>query len=153
MIVGSVLVILFALFFFVRKNAGPTFLAIIAGLSVYSLFHQMFTDFIVSIFPAAPANLVNQCLYIAFILIFPLILYFRSSRGNIAGLFRLINAGVLAILLTSLLSDSLATYFAFDVIARDIADFVEKAKGIVVLVGVIFAYIEILFYRKPPLEK
>lgn len=147
MIVGSVLVVLFALFLFVKKHAGPALLAIIAGLSVYALFGPWFVETIVHFFPNASAVITEQALYFALVAVFPLLLYFRSGRGGMGGLLRLIQAAVFAIILTALMSDLLASFFAFDVIARDIANFIADIQGIVVLVGVIFAYVDILFYR------
>lgn len=149
MIVLCALIVLFAIFFFGRKHAGPAYLAVIAGLAVYQLFGPNLVNIVTSIAPSAHATTVEQILYLILIIFFPLLLYFRSDRGGLHGLLRLLEAGIFAILVTALISDPLASLFGFDAMAREIANFVADIQGYVVLVGIAAAYIDILFYRKP----
>ena len=63
------------------------------------------------------------------------------------GLLRLIEAGIFALLMTSLLAEPLAYFFQFDGLSHQIADFVRSIEGYIVLAGVATAYIDILFIR------
>jgi hypothetical protein len=148
MIVISALVILFAIFFLVRKHAGPAHLAVIAGLSVYGLFGPQFTSFIAHVAPSVSIDTVDQALYLALVLFSPLILYFRSEHGGLSGLLRFVEAGIFALLLTALISEPLSQFFEFDVIAREIATAIAGVEGYVVLAGIAAAYLDILLYHK-----
>jgi hypothetical protein len=148
MIVICALIIFFAIFFLVRKHAGPAHLAMIAGLSVFTLFHTQFADLLHRLIPTAPIETLEQALYLLLIVFFPLLLYFRSARGGLSGLLRLVEAAIFAILLTALISDPLSRFFEFDVIARQIADFIASIEGYIVLAGIVSAYLDILLYHK-----
>jgi hypothetical protein len=148
MIVICAFVIFFALFFLVRKHAGPAHLAMIAGLSVNTLFGPQLLDLVAHFFPEAHLATVAQAVYLTLILFFPLLLYLRSARGGLSGLLRLIESAIFAALLTALISDSLAQFFEFDVIARQIADFIKSIEGYIVLAGIVSAYLDILLYHK-----
>ena len=148
MIVIATLIIFFGLFWIVKKHPGPAILAVIAGISVYTLFNPLLISVIHNFFPDAPDDIIRECLYLSFVVFFPIILYLRSERRRITGLIRIIEAGVLSILIATLLSGTLASHFSFDVIARDIADFIAGIEGIIVIIAVIVAYLDILLYRK-----
>ena len=148
MIILITLVALFVLFFFVRHHTGPAHLAMIAGLSVYELFGVQFSEWIHSFATGMPLDLIKTIVYVALILVFPLILYLRSSRGGMSGILRISEAALFSALLTSLLSATLAKYISFDGLATQISSFISSIEGTIVLVGIASAYFDILLYHK-----
>ncbi len=148
MIIFINLVALFVLFFFVRHHTGPAHLAMIAGLSVYELFGVQFSEWIHSFATGMPLDLIKTIVYVALILVFPLILYLRSSRGGMSGILRIVEAALFSALLTSLLSATLAKYISFDGLATQISSFISSIGGTIVLVGIASAYFDILLYHK-----
>lgn len=148
MIILITLVALFVLFFFVRHHTGPAHLAMIAGLSVYELFGVQFSEWIHSFATGMPLDLIKTIVYVALILVFPLILYLRSSRGGMSGILRIAEAALFSALLTSLLSATLAKYISFDGLATQISSFISSIEGTIVLVGIASAYFDILLYHK-----
>lgn len=150
MIVLAVLVALFVLFFLVKKHAGPAHLAVIAGLSVYSMCGEQITDWLSSIIPSAANDIIGAAVYIALVAAFPILLYIRSPRGGLGGIFHLVEAAIFAIVLTSLLAPVLAEFFTFDTLAEQIAGAIRNYEGPIVVVGVISAYVDILIYRSHP---
>ena len=72
MVIIVTLVALFVLFFFVRHHTGPAHLAMIAGLSVYEMFGNQFADWIHKLATNVPLDLIQTCVYVALILVFPL---------------------------------------------------------------------------------
>ena len=148
MILIAVLVALFVVFFFIRHHFGPSLLAVIAGLSVYEMFGVNFADWIHKLLSAIPLEVIQSGLYIALILVFPLLLYVRSSRGGMFGILRIAEAAVLATILAALLSGTIAKYLPFDTISTQISNFITSIKGPLVLVGVLAAYFDIMMYHE-----
>ena len=149
MVIIITLAALAFLFFAVRKHTGPAYLAMIAGLSVYEMFGRDFADWLRQLSINLPADTLDMIIYALLILVFPLILYFHSSRGGMTGLLRLAEAAIFAVLMTSLLAEPLSYFFQFDGLSHQIAAFVKSIEGYIVLVGVVTAYIDILFIRRP----
>ena len=147
MILIALLVGLFVLFFFIRHHSGPAHLAMIAGLSVYSMFGVNFADWIHKLLSGFPLEVIQSAIYVALILIFPLLLYLRSSRGGMSGILRIAEAAVFAILLTALLSSTVAKYLSFDAISVQVSNFITSIEGPLVLVGVLTAYFDIMMYH------
>ena len=77
----------------------------------------------------------------------PLILYIRSGKSGLFGVMRIIEAVIFALLLTVLIADPLASLFSFDNTARDVANWIEGIRGVLMVVGVIFAYVDVMFFR------
>ena len=148
MVLIALLIALFVLFFFIRHHIGPALLAMIAGLSVYEMFGVDFTKWIHQLLSAIPVEVVQSGVFVALILVFPFLLYLRSSHDSLFGILRIVEAAAIAMLLTVLLSSTIAKYLSFDTIAIQISNFISSIKGILVLVGVLFAYFDILVYRK-----
>ena len=148
MVLIALLIALFVLFFFIRHHIGPALLAMIAGLSVYEMFGVDFAKWIHQLLSAIPVEVVQSGVFVALILVFPFLLYLRSSHDSLFGILRIVEAAAIAMLLTVLLSSTIAKYLSFDTIAIQISNFISSIKGILVLVGVLFAYFDILVYRK-----
>ena len=147
MVIIATLVILFLIFFLLKHHTGPAHLAMIAGLSVYDMFGVQFADWLHQNIPNIPLDVIKTILYLAFILVFPLLMYLRSRRGGLRGILRIIEAAIFAIIMTALLAAPLAKYLPFDTLSGQIATFIANIEGPLVLVGIISAYIDILFYR------
>lgn len=147
MVIIITLVALFLVFFFFKRHSGPAHLAMIAGLSVYEMFGVQFASWIHKFFAQVPIDLIQTIIYLALILAFPLLLYLRSRHGGLSGLMRIIEAALFSAIMTALLSATLAKYVPFDGLATQISKFISTIEGPIVLVGVISAYIDIMFYR------
>jgi hypothetical protein len=149
MVIIITLAFLLLVFFCVKKHTGPAHLAMIAGLSVYELFGRQFAESVHNLAEGSDLHLIEVIIYVALILIFPLLLYFRSARGGLHGLLRLAEAVIFAALLTSLLAASLAEFLPFDTLARDLAAFIKDIEGYIIIIGILSAYLDILLYHSP----
>lgn len=150
MVIIAALIALFALFFLVKKHAGPAHLAVIAGLSVYEMFGKNLADWLNTMFPAAPLDLLEIIIYLALVAGFPLLLYLRSPRGGLGGIIHILDAAIFAIVLTALIAPALAHFFTFDSLATNISDIISAYEGWVVLAGIVTAYLDILIYKGHP---
>lgn len=147
MVIIATLIVLFITFFFIRHHVGPAHLATIAGLSVYEMFGTDFASWIHKLLETVPLEYIQTGVYVALILVFPLILYIHSSHGGLYGLLRVAEAGVFAAILTALLSSTLAHYLPFDSLAVQISTFIKSIEGPLVLTGVLSAYFDIMLYH------
>ena len=147
MVLAVTLAIFLLMFFLLRKNSGAAVLAMIAGLAVYEMFGLDLAAQIFVWFPDWNQWIIEKVIYFVLILGFPLLLYARTGRGGLHGLLRLVHTIVVAIFLTALLAQPLSEIFAFDDLARDIAAWIDSVLGIVIVVGLIGAYLDILFCR------
>ncbi len=148
MVIIIALAVLFGLFFVVRKHIGPAHLAVIAGLSVYESFGHQFAEYIQRLATDAPIELIENGLFLAFVLAFPLLLYLRSYSGGLFGILRLAEAAMFAALLALLIAPALSYFFPFDSLANQIVANIENFRGIIVLLGVLAAYFDILMYHE-----
>lgn len=146
-----VLIVVFAAlllcFLLVRHHVGVPFLAMIAGLAVYEHFGANFANAISDIVSAIPANAADVGLYILFVAFVPILLYFRAGRSGLFGTMRAIESIIFAAMLTILLATPLVSLFSFDTLSADIANYIDGAKGIILIVGILFAYADTFLYR------
>ena len=150
MVILLTLAALFALFFLTKKHGGPAHLAVIAGLSVYELCGKEFANWLSSLTSVVSLELIETGVFVALVALFPLLLYLRSPRGGLGGIFHIIDAAVFALVLTALLSPVLARFFPFDSLSDQIAGIIANYEGWVVIVGIVSAYVDILIYRGYP---
>lgn len=151
MIVVILLAVLFAIFFLVRKHTGPATLAMIAGLSVYQTFGAQFLEMIQKVAgDKVPESYIQAGLCIAFVVLFPILLYFRSRHGGLFGILRFLEAAVLSAIMTLLVAPVLTNFdfLSFDTLSHQIVDFIKNYEGVIVLAGIITAYFDILMYRE-----
>jgi hypothetical protein len=141
------LALLLLVFFLLRRNAGAAMLAMIAGLATYQLFGVDLAAQIHSWLPNWDQWLIEKIIYFILILFFPLLLYGRSGKGGLRGILRLVHTIVLALFLTSLLAPPLSEIFNFDDLSRDITTWITGAQGCIIIIGLIGAYLDILFSR------
>ncbi len=144
MVIIITLAALLLVFFLLRRSSGAALLAMIAGVAVYEMFGIQLAAQIQTWIPDSDIWLIQKIIYLALILIFPLILYARSGRGGLFGLLRLVHTAVLSLLLTALLADTLSQFFTFDDLSRTIATWIESTKGIFMIIGLLGAYLDIL---------
>ena len=147
MVIGIVMILLCAAFFAVRKHIGPGILAVIAGVAVDAAFSPMLVDFFHSINFGLPDGKLKALISLVLIVGFPMILYFKSSRGGMFGILRIAEALVMAALITALLAPAISEWFAFDDLSRNILAWINSVRGIIMMLGVGLAYLDILFYR------
>jgi len=135
------------IFFILRKNSGAAILAVIAGLATYKMFGADLAATIHGWTLSMEQWAIDTIIYFALILIFPMLLYFRSGRGGLFGILRLAQTIVFALFLTALLAHPLAEIFNFDELSRTIASAIVSFQGPIVAAGLAGAYIDILFFR------
>ena len=147
MIIIAALVLLFAVFFFLKKHVGPAHLAVIAGISVYESFGKNIVDGIHQLIKNAPTNVIEVLVFLILVLGLPMLLYLRSGRGGIFGILRIIEAAIFSALLVSLCAWCLTSFISLDGLSNNILSFIESYKGIIMVSGIAFAYFDILMYR------
>lgn len=146
MILAVVLAALLLCFLLVKHCAGTAFLAMIAGLSVYGAFGAPFAEILHTWIPILGAQTAQHILYGAFVILIPLLLYFRAGK-NMPGILRTIEGIALAAMLTMLAADLLVYYFSFDTLAAEVAGWLSGIRGYVMVAGIILAYVDVFFYR------
>ena len=119
----------------------------IAGLAVYEHFGANFANAISNIILAIPANVADAGLYILFVAFVPILLYFRAGRSGLFGTMRAVESIIFAAMLTILLATPLVSLFSFDTLSADIANYIAEAKVIILVVGILFAYVDTFLYR------
>ena len=147
MILAVVLAALLLLFLLVRHHVGVPFLAMVAGVAVYEAFGLQFASAIHQWIPAIDEWWAQLGLYVLFVFVMPIVLYIRAGKSGLFGALRVIEAIVFALLLTVLVADPLASLFSFDNTARDVANWIEGIRGILMVIGVIFAYVDVMLFR------
>ena len=147
MILAVVLAALLLLFLLVRHHVGVPFLAMVAGVAVYEAFGLQFASAIHQWIPAIDEWWAQLGLYVFFVFVMPIVLYIRAGKSGLFGALRVIEAIVFALLLTVLVADPLASLFSFDNTARDVANWIEGIRGILMVIGVIFAYVDVMLFR------
>ena len=130
MILAVVLAALLLLFLFVRHNVGVPFLAMIAGVAVYEGWGESAVQQILQWFP-----------------VFPLVLYLRAGKSGLFGVVRIIESIVFAVVLTIMLAAPLASVFSFDTLAYQISGWLENIRGIAMIIGILFAYVDTLLFH------
>lgn len=147
MIIILVTVLLFILFFFIKKHVGPAHLAVIAGVSIYESIGKDFASNIAPNLNSVPKDLIEIIIFLLLVLALPLLLYFRSSRGGVYGFLRIIEALSFSALLASMCAWCITYFVPMDELSKTILSTIEPIKGIIAIVGIAFAYFDILFYR------
>ena len=147
MILAVVLAALLLLFLLVRHHVGVPFLAMVAGVADYEAFGLQFASAIHQWIPAIDEWWAQLGLYVFFVFVMPIVLYIRAGKSGLFGALRVIEAIVFALLLTVLVADPLASLFSFDNTARDVANWIEGIRGILMVIGVIFAYVDVMLFR------
>lgn len=139
--------ILIFLFFFVRRHIGPSLLAMIAGHGIYATYGSQFVSAIHNFLPSVSSDFIDICVYVALVLVLPLILYFRSPGGGLHGILRTVQALAFAAILAALLAKPLAIFFSFDSSSTQLYDFIKNNLSPILMTGIITAYLDIIFYR------
>lgn len=147
MILAVVLAALLLCFMLVKHNVGVPFLAMIAGLAVYEAFGEAFASTIHTWIPALDQIVAQQILYGLFVLLMPMVLYFRAGKSGLFGTLRVVESVIFAAMLTILAGGLLTYYFSFDTLALDITKWLDGIQGYIMVAGVILAYVDVFFYR------
>ena len=114
-----------------RHHVGVPFLAMVAGVALYDAFGATFAQTINQWIPAADVWWTEKALFALFVAVMPLIIYFRVGRSGLFGVLRIIESIIFALLLTII----------------ELANWIVGIRGIVMVVGVILAYVDVFFYR------
>ena len=147
MVLAVVLAALLLCFLLIRHHVGVPFFAMIAGLAVYEHFGASFAGVISQWIPAIQDWVADIGLYLLFVAIVPILLYFRAGRSGLFGAMRAIESIIFAVMLTALLAPPLVRLFSFDSLSADIASYIDGIRGVVLIVGIIFAYVDTFLYR------
>lgn len=140
------LILLVVLFYALGKHIGPAHLAVIAGISINAAFNEIIVS-VVRKLVDLPADVLGQCVYVLLVFVLPLVLYLHSSKGGLFGILRIVESVVFAAFLVSLMSGPLSFFFQFDSLSAQIFGVIEKFKNPILLVGIISAYVDVIFYR------
>src|SRR5574344_940924 len=146
MVILIFLIGLFLIFFLLKKHIGPALLAVIAGVSVYTL---VINDLIKVLGPVIPlgTEVLQNIIYLIFVLGFPVVLYITSAHTGLFGVIRIVQAGVLAAILTLLCASKLAFFFSFDTTSVSIVSAIANYQGWIMIAGIAIAYVDILLSR------
>ena len=147
MIIIGLLIVFFLIFFAFKKHVGPAHLAMIAGISVYDSFGQNLVDGASHLLTAAPKGLLDVLVFAILVLGLPLLLYFRSGRGGLFGLLRIVEAAAFSALIVSVCSHCITYFISLDALSVNILSAINSAKGAIMVIGIAFAYFDILMYR------
>lgn len=147
MVLVVLLAALLLLFLLVRHHVGVPFLAMVAGVALYEAFGASFAQTINQWIPAADVWWTEKILYAMFVAVMPIILYFRVGKSGLFGAMRIVESIIFALLLTILLANPLSQIFSFDGYSAQLASWINGIRGVVMVVGVILAYVDVFFYR------
>lgn len=147
MVIIISLAVFFLIFYLVRHRIGPANLAVIAGLSIYDMFGANITAMLHNVLTNIAEVDLRGWVFLALVVGFPLILYFRSHGNGLFGILRVAEAALFAALLTILIAPTLASFFSFDSLANSILSTINSFKDPIVLVGIGAAYLDILLCR------
>ena len=147
MILAVVLAALLLLFILVRHNVGVPFLAMIAGYAVYQAWGLEAARALSDWLPGAQIHIIDYAIHFALVLGFPLLLYMRAGKSGLFGAVRIIESVVFAIVLVILIADPLSSIFAFDNLAYEITAWLANIRGIAMIVGISFAYVDAFLFH------
>ncbi len=147
MVLIVVLAALLLCFLLVRHHVGVPFLAMIAGVAVYEHFGESFAWWINHWIPSLSIEVAQMGLYGLFVAAIPLLLYFRAGRSGLFGVMRAAESILFAVMLTALLANPLVALFNFDTLSATIAGWIEGVKGVILIVGIIVAYVDTFLFR------
>ena len=147
MVLVVLLAALLLLFLMVRNHVGVPFLAMIAGLAIYQTVGGQFAEFLGSLSGRLDPWWVSRILFILFVAVIPLVLYFRVGKTGLFGALRIVESVIFAVMLTMLLATPLSDMLSFDNLAKDLASWIDSVKGVVMVAGIILAYVDAFFYR------
>ena len=132
------------LFFVFHKHTGVMHLAMIAGLSIYEMFGDLFVGWAENFVHGADPECIKMFVYAILVVGFPLLLFLKSSRGGFHGIFHLAEAVITAIVITTLAAEPLAYFFSFDNLSTEIFSFIKMIEEPVVVASILTAYLDIL---------
>jgi hypothetical protein len=146
-IIGSVFVGLFLLFFLLGRYSGPAHLASIAGVAVNAEFGGYLVDWIVKLSGAGSRDLVTMIVYLVFVLGFPMTLYLKSHRFK-HGPVEALQTAVFALLVVTIIADPLAKLVSYDTLSVEIAHVLDACLPYILVVATATGYFDIIMYRK-----
>ncbi len=147
MALAIILAVLIVAFILIRHHVGVPFLTMIAGLAVYEAFGAGFAATVAQWIPAISEGLADQIIYCALVAVVPLVLYFRVGRSGLFGIMRIIESIIFALMLTVLISGVVSSYFPLDHYSARILDWINGVKGVLMMAGVLMAYVDVFFYH------
>jgi len=146
MVVLVAIISLFLLFLMMRRHAGATILAVVAGGFIDGAVNGVVTDFLSEILGGVPQNLIRCGLTFLLVIIMPLILYFRGEKG-LAGVARVVQALALMLVMVVLVAGAVEGVFTADELSAGIIRGLGMVGSIVVLAGVGVAYWDVVFFK------
>lgn len=147
MALAIILVLLIICFLFFKRQVGVPFIAMIAGLAIYSSFGMVFAEFLNRLIPVLDLGLLQNILYLVFVALIPLVLYFRMGHSCLFSAIRIIGSIIFALMITVLVSGIVSAYLSFDTLTSQIVGWIGGIRDILMVIGVIFAYVEIFVSR------
>ena len=145
MVIIGALIILFLVFFFLKKHVGPTILASLAGYTVYTA--------TIGFLPTLHSwtNLPTKTLEIIslalFVVVLPLVVYIFSNRNWSPMPIRLVTAVVASAIIISFASGITDLYSSVDALGKNILNLATSYRGIIDSVGLLIAYIDLTIFK------
>lgn len=148
MVLAVLMATLLLICFTLRRHGGIAFLAALAGMYIHTQFSENFSDFLCNLMPAIDPWWCLRCLNLLFVLVFPMIIYIRASKGGLFGALRWVETFAFTFLITILVAPTLAEIFDFDDLAQTIVQGTAAIQAPMLVLGVILSYIDILIAKK-----
>lgn len=146
MILIAVFAALFLLVFAFKKHTGTAILAAAAGGLANNILNSWITDRLSTILSGIPAELIGNIVCLVFVLVLPLVLLSRSSKGT-SRVMRWVESIAFATLIISLLAGPIKYIFMLDSLSTSILGYFVEYAGVLLIVGLVVGYADVLIYK------
>jgi hypothetical protein len=147
MLIGSIFVGLFLVFFLLARYSGPAHLASIAGVAVNAEFGHYLVDWTTKLSGESSRDLVTMIVYLVFVLGFPMVLYLKSHRFK-HGPVEAAQTAIFALLVVTIIADPLSRLVTYDAASVNITQVLDTLMPYILVVATATGYFDILMYRK-----
>ena len=146
MVLITIAVVLFVVFYASRRHVGAPVLAVIAGGLANELVNGKLTSLITGILEGVPAKYISGFICLLLVLVLPVAMYFRAESG-LFGMTRIVQAITLSVVILVVLAETIANVFALDSMSIVVLDVIGVFSQVVVLAGLAVAYWDVLRYK------
>ena len=145
MIIIIALIVLFVIFFILKKHVGPAILASLAGVTVYNSTYG-FYPFLQNIIKI-PSSTIANIMFLILVLVFPLVIYIFSSKNWSPMIIRIPTSIIAAVVIVSFCTGLVDFYSMTDAIGKNIINFITSYCGFINIAGIALAYFDTIIYR------
>lgn len=146
MIIIGALIVLFAIFFLLKKHVGTAILASFAGAIV----HETISGFYITVYQTTkiPLDIVENTAFIIFVLVIPLFIYISSKRSWSPTPLRIFNSIVASLLVVTLCSGFIGHVIKLDSFSIDVLGIINNCRGAISTLGIVIAYFNVILPHK-----